>query len=66
MGFFSSCFEFGEGGGTLGGGRVGKATGVEFDNALSNSTPVALPTLPPPSVPPPSPNSKQLLKKPTA
>jgi hypothetical protein len=32
LGFFSSCFEFGEGGGTLGGGRVGKATSVEFDD----------------------------------
>jgi hypothetical protein len=32
VGFFSSCLEFSEGGGTLGGGRVGKATGVEFDN----------------------------------
>ena len=32
MGFFSRYFEFSEGGGTLGGGRVGKATGVEFDD----------------------------------
>ena len=32
MGFFSSDFEFGESGGTLGVGRVGKATRVEFDN----------------------------------
>jgi hypothetical protein len=32
VGFFSSCFEFGEGGGTLGGGGVGKATGVKFDD----------------------------------